>query len=185
MSRKVNGIGEDTIFISAAVIGVYFIVVKPLIATFGANDADKNTVAETGTTTPVQNPFSSQYQPFQNQWSIVWAATGEAPFFQNLKALYDSGQTANATDKLSVVANAAEAIWGASHWYGTAFADIMAVFNQLSSQVQVAAISDYLGVNYGKDLYTLLNNGTGISLTGLSNTNLATIINKVNSLPAQ
>lgn len=192
MPRKVNGLDPETeklITTAAIIAGVFFGVVRPILASLGVDPASQEALAEQNTADPASNPFSTSFEPYSN-WLIASGVldTGSSTqeFYTGLKGQYDAG-TLPTTSPWYNIAAWAEMIYGSYgffHLMGNNN-DVVGVFSQLSKQVQVSAIADYFAENWGKDLYTFIKGGDGYLLQGLTASEMADIIAHVNSLPVQ
>jgi hypothetical protein len=188
MSRKrlISGIEDDALVTVGIVAAGYFLVVKPILSTLGLDDNSKQTLSAVDATQPDENPFSWQYQPYQDFYNNEWANPGltEQQNWQQVKAIAQSNPGA-----LDAVTNAVYT-WGET--INNAFGfflgyvdedNVVAVFNQIPSKVMVSAVSDYIYSNYQQDLWSLIKNGHWYNLAGLHPQGLVTIVTRVNSLP--
>lgn len=191
--------GEKALLTVGVIYAGYLIIIKPLTSLFGASPEEKAAIDSVENTTPVDNPFNSQYQPFidyfNNFGSNGYDAGGNPVTYslndynKLLKQQYDTLDPVPALDLTSGnainIAIAAEAIYSAFgffHFMGNR--DLVnAVFGSFTSKAQVAAVDAYLKANYGTDLWTFLKNGAGGSFRGMGAADLAAIVNKVNALP--
>jgi hypothetical protein len=192
MKKRIGDITDDMepVLWGGAILGVYFLVVKPILSTFGASSDQTNLVNSVALTPPSNNAFSNQFAPY-----LQWLAnTGTTPsaYYPQLQLLYNTANSASALPPLNWtipnnynIAIAAESIYssfGFWHLFGADFTTVIQVFSAFTAQIQVAAVDDYLQVNYGVDLWNFIT-GHGFSWKGMKNTDLATIVQQVNSLP--
>jgi hypothetical protein len=179
---------EDLLFKVALAAGAYFFVVRPIMNELGVNPADTATVNSQINSSAASNPFSASFTPFVSQYQSNWSSSAgftEQAYFAQFQQAYNDGQTSlnGSTSDLAVYAETINNSFGyILHDTNT----VMAIFNELQYQTDVAWISAYLYYNYQKDLLSLLTNGAwtlfGLK-SGLSDTDLATCINHVLSLP--
>lgn len=177
---------------------VYQVAIKPLLAYFGANPEQQASISKVDNQLPTENPFNAQFQPFVDGVTAALSGgpyDGDIPAYMTfLKQVYsDSGGEiegvgpGDGMSDLGFEANLAESIYSAFKWYKLAadFDNVMSAFNQVNSQVEVAAIAAYLQVNYNVDLWTFLKNGAWGSFRGMHAPDLAVISDRVYSLPVQ
>lgn len=173
----INDDVEELLIVGGLAVGAYFVVVLPIMRSLGISGEDTATVQSVDNSTPDANPFSVQFQESVNN------TTGSVsyPWAQSMLNAWNS----NSASVTCPIVQIGEGLWNA---FGNFYVDnsaILALFNQIGSQLQVSQISQYLLYAHNIDLWTLLKNGNSfLPLTkGLYDNELATIVNHVKALP--
>jgi hypothetical protein len=173
-------------------IGGYFLVLKPLLKKIGIDPGADAQVTTVDQQAPDTNPFNmnSQYGSVQQNPSLYTPA-----YFINIRTimtnpdglglnLLSDWDKALYTDSEAVY-NAFYGFWNQA--FGSDFQAVLGVFNSLTHKGSVSDIDAYLQANYNISLWPLLKNGhallTNAINNGLSNTNLAQIVQIVDNLP--
>lgn len=192
-NKRIGKADEELIIFGAVAVGL-FLLGKPIINSLssllnqlpGANSEANQTVADQNTVALEENPFNINYK-----YSLYARNPGTygAAWWVNLNnqfLSYGNPQTAVAANGVYLYPAWA---WTLNDAFGTFSEDdsvVDAVFNQVRSKADVANLATLMYFVYQIDLFTLLNSGNGFIpgvSRGLSTTHLATIINKVSSLP--
>jgi hypothetical protein len=184
MRKKVGAIEDDVLILAGLGIGGYLLYQKIFAP---PSQQDTNTVTALATTPTQNNPFNYQYKyglyakdpsTYNQQWwyNLVVQYTGMVNANQNpagVSGVYNyvtwGGIIYNAFGVFTIDLNAIESVIQAVH-----------------SQADISNIAAYLFFIDNIDLYALLSQGTGAGITirsGLSTSDLATVINSVNNLP--
>jgi len=181
--------GEEKLITNGLLIGALVIfVVKPVLNTLGVSDEDRQKVADQGATTPAENPFSPNFNPFLQYWQNsqpagLSVADGMAQIYEGFEAgTLDRNSQAFLIASWADTLDSALSVW---NWSVDTNA-VFSVFNQMTSQTQCAALAAYVGYVYGKDLFHWLHyGGSAIPFipNGLSESQVAIIIDEVNNLP--
>lgn len=191
MARKRMGAVDEDLIIGGLLIGAgYFFIVRPLINNFGTDPADTATVTDQQAVDAVENPFNPQFAPFVVDWNANQpAGLDVATGMQQVKQLGDSGQLTAGSQAYMTYTWGEQMISALSVWNWQADTQtVISIFNQMATQIQVAALAAYLSYNHGKDLLTWLHyGGAGIPWipNGLPESQVATIVKEVNNLPVQ
>jgi hypothetical protein len=161
-----------------AVYGAYR-VAGLILNKIGIDPANTEIVNKAMLASP-NNPFSLQSAPGMHVGANSWV---------NIKNRFDSGDVdlVNARAGAPVTVRQGEALYNAfSFFTGTDFNAINGVFAQMRTKEDVALLAQFMNDVYGVDLLTFLKNGIyhfGPLNWGLSDNQLAMIVNHVNSLP--
>lgn len=190
--RRIGDIEEDVIIGGLLLGGAYFFVVKPLMNAFGVDPADSNTVNQQANTGSDNNPFDPAFQPFIDFYTANQPDISLPEYCKAIQKMYlyhDPEPLIEGTSAYNT------AMWGenlhyALNWWNlTPDTDaVKAIFNQVTSQVEVAALSAYMAYNYQKDLLHYIHFGGNLLAwipNGLTEAETAQIVNRVNSLPVQ
>jgi hypothetical protein len=151
------------------VVGTYFLVIKPIMEKLGlqkTQDQEKFEADQKSASTSLVSPFSPRY------WK-------EAPVPKTI--ITTKEVTKMAQDLYSSLNRG---------YLGDDFATILSVFRKLKFKTQVSYLAEFFNTKYKLDLYQTLKDGvrrtidrfTPLNRTGLSDSELAQVINIVNSL---
>lgn len=186
---------KDILLIGGGLALLYFGVLRPILRNLGIDDTDKNTVDAVNTVDPSTNPFSYLFQPcvdfYQPHYDDGYGGSAELYWKAYKQALMDQyGYNFPPIGSTNFdVAILAENLYSTiSFWKEPDSALITSIFNIIPTQLTVAGIDAYLQFNYDTDLITFLKGGKRYLLLlqwGLTDTDLAQIINHVKSLPVQ
>lgn len=179
----------DIIVTGGVVAGIYFLVVKPLLADFGLDSDQQAAVNSILNLQPQQNPFSPLFQPFVDFYINSNTGVPVQAWVDQVKANYDAldsadQQTYNFSSGGDIdIAKAAEIIYHSRGFAHNNFEGVIQVFASVPSKETVAAISAYLLYNYNVDLWQFLRNGKWYNISGMNAADITAIINRVMSLP--
>lgn len=187
-TRKKIGDVEGDVLVTGAVVVVGVFAIKSLISNFGTDPANKQLVEDQAATTPAQNPFSPNFQPYLDFWAAnqpsglsvsdgMWQLNQMA----NDGTLQPGSEGYNTVNWFGTIQDALS-VW---NWTSDVNA-VMSVFNQMTSQLQCAALAAYASYVDDKDLLHWLHyGGSPIPFVpnGLSTDQVAEIVRLVNALP--
>lgn len=186
---------KDIVIIGGGIALLYFGVLRPILRNLGIDSADKETVDAVNTIDPSQNPFSYLFQPAVDYYTPLYdsQAGGSAQTYWQgyrnaLLAAYGYNFPPIGTTNFDEGILAEQLYSTISFWKEPDVDLIKSIFNLLPTQFAVAGIDAYLQFNYNTDLLTFLKGGKRYLLLlqwGLTDTDLASIINHVQSLPVQ
>ncbi len=201
MKRKRIGAVDDTLgkvaIGGALLVGGYFMIVKPLMNVLGINPEDTATVNNQVSSSASDNPFNALFQPAVDYYQSHPSNTGGVPdtinvAFQKIKAAYDDGTLATlaASDPgytdMFHVAQIADKLKDIYFWQwlkGYSADDVISLFSQITSQIQLAELAEYMLYNFNVDLLPGLR--AGLLKFGLNDTQLASLISQIDNLPRQ
>lgn len=178
---------EDILLGAAALAGLYFIVVKPILGELGLSADQKEAIDSVNNTAPANNPFSPLFQPFIDEFGQYSPIPEQV---KALKAMYDSqGWGSQPIDPTNInpdeSAKKAEALWSAFSFF--TFKEnydlVSQVFATINDQIEVATVSAYLLYNYGMDLWAFIKNGRWYNFSGIPKDEIVQIVNYVKNLP--
>lgn len=192
MAKRIGEIDEDIIIGGVLLAGAYFFIIKPLMSTFGDDPADTNTVNTQTNKDATDNPFDPNFFPFLDWFNTTQSSSDIQGYMADIqqKYLYHNPQPLDPNSLPYKAAKAAEDLITALQWINfTPDTDtVISTFNQVTSQVEVGFIAAYINYNYSKDLLHFLRYGGNLFAAfpnGVTEAQLAQIINKVNALPVQ
>lgn len=190
MRKKIGEVDEGLIIGGVLVGAAYFFVVRPLVNNFGTDPADTQTVTDQQQVDQGNNPFNPNFTPFLQQWAINQpSGLSVSDGMQQIKQLGDSGQLQPGSQAAQTYAWGEALASALSVWNWSADTQtVISIFNQMSSEIQVAALAAYMSYVYGKDLLTFLHYG-GSAIpwipNGLPESQVAAIVKQVNNLPQE
>jgi hypothetical protein len=214
--RGFTGAGDaitvDVVLLAGAGLGLYFLVIKPLLSGLGVDPQSQATIDAEKALPAAQNPFNYQFQPWvdfynnntpqintggQSLSTDIMAYLNMAPvvntnsnptmqqFFIALKQVPPASSPWATIDVVALSA-LAEQLNSAINGFTLTVTDQTAAMSPLSgltSQMQMAFIANYFWWNFNLDLLTDLQGS--LFKQGLTPQNLAVVINAVNALPVQ
>lgn len=180
-----NDEDEKLLVAGGVVLGVYFLIVKPILSNF-TNTPDNDYINQANLPA-AQNPFSPSYQPLlDNDPSL--ASNQQLWYAQVQQLLQSDPDSLKSTSPWDYrLAQVSEVLYYAfPRFFGSANATtVIGLITGLRSKQEVAYVSGYIYYNYGKNFMQLLNQGNSLLglNTGVGTDNLDTILKFVNSLP--
>ena len=183
MAKQNNEVVDDVVK-WGAIAAVSLIGVKMIIASFG-DTADTAKVDGLNTLPVDENPFSPMFGPTQTLITANnYAGQGnEQAYYQLAKTNYDYNPVLGQGFDYAVYAEKVYSSIGILFNY---IDDIIAVFNAVPDQAMVGQMAGYTVAIYGKDMLAHIRDGT-LSFSwlkgGIGDSNIATIIDHVMSLP--
>lgn len=189
MQKKIGAIEDDVLLIGGMAIGG-ILLVKYIGATFGTDPANQQKYDAKESIAPASNPFNPNFQPFLDYWQLNQpAGLTVLDGMLQIEQLGDSdgldpGSQAQLTYQWAKTLESALSVW---NWRVDTNA-VLSVFNQMSTQVQCAALAAYVTYVLNKDLLHWLHyGGSAIPFipNGLSVDQIAIIINQVDAMPQQ
>jgi hypothetical protein len=202
MKRKRIGDADDLLGRVAVGGGIavagYFLVVKPLMNVLGINPADTESVNDQISTAATDNPFNAMFKPAVDYYNSHPGKDADGnPLtinvaFQQIKAAYDSGTLAalaasdSSYSDIYKIAQIAEKLNDIYFWQwlkGYSADDVISLFSEISTQLMLAELSEYMLYNFNVDLLPGLR--AGLLKFGLNDTQLAGLISEINNLPRE
>lgn len=184
--RAVNGAESEVILYGAIIAGTYFLVVKPLMNSLGGDPKDQQLVDSINSTSPDENPFSSQFQDFVDNFTQNAPGVSIEETYKSLADSYDNNELTVGTKAYNVARWGNEIDDAFSFWSGGPDVNkVFAQFAQIPNKTAVASLAAFMLYAKGKELFHFMRYGRGLPWVpnGLSIAELAQIIRTVNNLP--
>lgn len=184
----------DDLLLKAGLLAIaYFGIVKPVLAKFGIDPHDSDTVNSLASTDAINNPFdlgfgiSQLNENFTNaSWKLINLVNNDPAFIQSHVQYFKDNLGSDDVHNNYPYVLYAIAVNDAMGFFWIDDATVESVFSQLSCQYQVTQMAMYLNYAEQINLFDRLKNGqelVSFMQVGIGDARLAAIIDHIRTLP--